>query len=353
MALWLYLGLVAFVGGFYYLLESEQAGRWLGFKGASRPVTAGVLLRYALLLLLVVVSVGPFLWLLSTALKGPDENVFQYPPRFLPAEPTLANFAETWQKVPMAAFFANSIVVTLLTVVANIALSVLAAYPLARMRFRGQQAIFLGILATMMIPFQVLMIPLYLICLQLGLTDGSSNATPAGAAMAAALYPLFGLLSNVGLASGGPDGFNDWLQTGLGWLGLVLPFAISGFGIFFVRQALVTLPRELEESAVLDGCNSLQVLWHVLLPLIRPTMATLAVFAFMATWGEFLWPSIVLSEPTHFTLPVGLVQLQSAFSANWKLIAAGTILSMLPMLAFFFALQRYFIAGTLSGSVKG
>lgn len=349
---WMDLGLACLLGGFYYLLESERAGRWLGFEASTRPLTVEGLVRYLFLLLLVIISIGPFLWLLSTAVKGPDENVFQYPPRFIPQQPTLANFAEVWQKVPMGAFFANSIVVTLLTVVANIVLSVLAAYPLARMRFRGQQAIFLAILATMMIPFQVLMIPLYLICLQLGLTDGSSAATPVGAATAAALYPVFLLLSHLGLVEG-PDAFTGWLETALGWLGLVLPFAISGFGIFFVRQALVTLPRELEESAVLDGCNSLQVLWHVLLPLIRPTMATLAVFAFMATWGEFLWPSIVLSEPTHFTLPVGLVQLQSAFSANWKLIAAGTILSMLPMLAFFFALQRYFIAGALSGSVKG
>jgi putative chitobiose transport system permease protein len=215
----------------------------------------------------------------------------------------------------MGWFFANSIVVTLLTIFFNITLSVLAAYPLARMQFKGQGTIFFSILATMMIPFQVLMIPLYLICLRLNLTDSA------------------GIVN--------------------GWLGLVLPFAVSGFGIFFVRQALVTLPKELEESAVLDGCNSLQILWFVLLPLIRPTLATLAVFAFMATWGEFLWPSIILSEPSHFTLPVGLVQLQSAFSADWKLIAAGTLLSMIPILAFFFALQRYFVTGATSGAVKG
>lgn len=272
-------------------------------------------LQYMLLSFLVLLSVFPFLWLLSTALKSPSENVFSYPPQFIPAQPTLQNFISVWQKVPMPWFFINSIVVTLLTIVFNIALSVMAAYPLARMRFKGQNTIFFSILATMMIPFQVLMIPLYLICLKLNLTDAA------------------GLVN--------------------GWLGLVLPFAVSGFGIFFVRQALVTLPKELEESAVLDGCNSLQILWHVLLPLIRPTLATLAVFAFMATWGEFLWPSIILSEPSHFTLPVGLVQLQSAFSADWKLIAAGTLLSMVPMLVFFFALQKYFVSGATSGAVKG
>lgn len=272
-------------------------------------------LQYILLILLVIVSIGPFLWLLSTALKGPEENIFAYPPQFIPAHPTLANFVAVWQKVPMLMFFINSIVVTILTIIFNIALSVLAAYPLARMQFKGRETMLFAILATMMIPFQVLMIPLYLITLRLNLTD------------------------TAGIWNG--------------WMGLVLPFAISGFGIFFVRQALVTLPKELEESAVLDGANSLQILWHILLPLIRPTLATLAVFAFMATWGEFLWPSIILNDPHHFTLPVGLVQLQSAFSSDWRLIAAGTLLSMIPMLAFFFSLQRYFIAGALSGSVKG
>jgi putative chitobiose transport system permease protein len=276
-------------------------------------------LYYVVLVLLVLLAVGPFLWLLSTALKGPGENIFAYPPQFIPQHPTLQNFVSVWNKVPMFWFFLNSIVVTLLTIFFNISLSVLAGYPLARMAFKGRGAILFSILATMMIPFQVLMIPLYLICLKLNLTDST-----------------------------GP--FHGWLS---GWLGLVLPFAVSGFGIFFVRQALVTLPKELEESAVLDGCNSWQILWHILLPLIHPTLATLAVFAFMATWGEFLWPSIILSDPTHFTLPVGLVQLQSAFSSDWKLIAAGTLLSMVPILLFFFSLQRYFVSGATSGAVKG
>jgi putative chitobiose transport system permease protein len=271
--------------------------------------------QYLMLTLLVILSIGPFLWLLSTAMKSGSENIFAYPPRFIPEAPTLANFQEVWNKVPMMSYFINSTVVTLLAVVLNLVFSVLAAYPLARMQFRGRQAFFYAILATMMIPFQVIMIPLYLVMLKLGLND------------------------TAGLVNG--------------WLGLVIPFAVSGFGIFFVRQALITLPKDLEESAVLDGCNSFQILCRVLLPLITPTLATLAVFTFMATWGEFLWPSILLSQPEHFTLPVGLVQLQGAFSANWRLIAAGTILSTIPVLVFFLVLQRYFVAGTLAGSVKG
>lgn len=273
------------------------------------------ILHYALLVILVLLSVGPFLWLLSTALKSPDENIFAYPPDFLPDAPTLSNFATVWQALPMLNYFINSLVVTFLTVGFNVLSSILAAYPLARMSFRGRHGMFMVILATMMIPFQVIMIPLYLIMLRLNLTD------------------------TAGLVNG--------------WFSLVLPFAVSGFGIFFIRQAFLTLPKELEESAVLDGCNSFDVLFRVMVPLILPSVATLAVFTFMAAWGEFLWPSIMLSEPEHFTLPVGLVQLQGAFSANWRLIAAGTILAMIPIIVFFLLLQRYFVAGALSGSVKG
>ncbi|MBY0402786.1 MAG: carbohydrate ABC transporter permease [Cyanobacteria bacterium] len=284
-------------------------------KTASSLSLLKSLSLYAFLLVLVIFAIGPFAWLLSSALKSDGENIFQYPPQFLPEFPTLENFQKVWTTVPMLQYFINSLVVTGLSVVLNLLFSVLAAYPLARMSFKGEKAIFLIILATMMIPFQVIMIPLYLMMLKMGLND------------------------SMGLVNG--------------WMGLVIPFAVSGFGIFFVRQALVSLPKDLEESAVLDGCNSFQILTRILLPLIGPTLATLSVFTFMANWGEFLWPSIILTQPDHFTLPLGLVQLQGAFSANWRLIASGTILSMIPVLVFFLVLQRYFVSGNLSGAVKG
>lgn len=270
--------------------------------------------QYGLLSGMVLISVIPFFWLLSTALKSPTENIFAYPPAFIPAHPTPNNFIQVFKQIPILKFFFNSMMATGLTVILNLTLSVMAAYPLARMQFYGKKLFFLLTLSTMMVPFQALMIPLYIVCLKLNLTDKG------------------GLLQ--------------------AWLGLALPFAFSGFGVFFVRQALVTLPKALEESAILDGCNSFQVLWYVLLPLIRPTLASLSVFAFMASWGEFLWPSLILSDPEKLTLPVGLVQLQSTFSADWKLIAAGTILSVLPIMVFFFTMQRYFISGAMTGAVK-
>lgn len=270
--------------------------------------------RYSLLLLLSVVALGPFLWLLSTALKSADENIFQYPPQFWPTHATVENFKAAWQAVPMGQYFLNSIGVSLATVTLNLVISTLAAYPLARLHFRGEKLAFFAILASMMIPFQVLMIPLYLLMMKLGLGDSHGRLSL--------------------------------------WLGLTIPFAVSGFGIFFVRQAMVTLPRALEEAAVMDGCNSLQTLWYVLLPQIKPTLATLAVLSLLTSWGELLWPSILISDPKHFTLPVGLVQLQGFFSANWRLVAAGTVLSMAPILVAFVFLQRYFVSGTLAGAVK-
>jgi len=272
-------------------------------------------LTYTVMLLLAVLALAPFIWLLSTSLKASDENIFAYPPIWIPQHPTLENYTAVWKQVPMAAYFINSLVATLMSVVLNTVFSVLAAYPLARMEFKGKNTMFMVILATMMIPFQVIMIPLYLMVLKLNLVD---SAGPLAA-----------------------------------WTGLVIPFVVGGFGIFFVRQALVAVPKALEESAVLDGANSFKVLWHVLLPPIRPSLAALAVFTFMANWGEFLWPSILLSRPESLTLPVGLVYLQGAFSANWRLIASGTLLSVVPVLVFFLLLQRYFVAGTTEGAVKG
>lgn len=273
------------------------------------------LLSYLALTALALLSIGPFLWLLSTSLKAPWENIFSTPPQLFPQQPTLQHYGEVCQKVPMAAYFINSFIITGLGVFFNLVFSVMAAYPLSRFTFKGKQWVFMAILATMMIPFQVVMIPLYMLMLQLNLVDTVS--------------PLHG------------------------YVGVIIPFVVSGFGIFFVRQAMVQLPKDLEQSAILDGCNPWQLLIKIYLPLIKPTLATLAVFTFITHWGEFLWPSIVLTKQSMYPLTIGLVNLQGAFSANWRLIAAGTTLSSIPVVIFFLALQRYFIQGTLSGAIKG
>ena len=134
--------------------------------------------------------------------------------------------------------------------------------------------------------------------------------------------------------------------------GLILPFAVSAFGIFFMRQAFLTIPKELEEAAIIDGCNVFDIWFRIFIPLVKPALATLAIFTFAGAWSEFLWPSIVLTRQEMYTLPVGVNHLQGIFSANWRYIAAGAVISIIPILIFFTALQRYFTGGAMQGAVK-
>jgi putative chitobiose transport system permease protein len=272
------------------------------------------ILTYLVLIILAIISIGPFLWLLSTALKSQNENIFAYPPVLFPEQATLENFTGVWKQVPFVAYFINSIIVSAVTVFLNLLLSALAAYPLARMKFKGKNLIFYGVLATIMVPFQVIMIPVYLMVLKLNLVDSSSNFA--------------------------------------GFAGMILPFAVNAFGIFLMRQAFMALPKELEEAAIIDGCNVFDIWLKVFLPLVKPALATLAIFSFVGAWSEFLWPSIVLTKQEMYTLPVGINHLQGVFSSNWRYISAGAIISTVPILVFFLMLQRYFIEGTTQGAVK-
>lgn len=266
------------------------------------------ILLYITLINLAIISIGPFLWLLSTALKSNTENIFQYPPQLLPANPTLINFFGVWKSIPFLKYITNSFIVVSFIVILNLILSSLAAYPLARMNFKGKNFIFYSVLATIMVPFPAIMVPVYLMAIRLNLLDSYS--------------------------------------------GLILPFAVNAFGIFLMRQAFLAIPKELEEAAVMDGCNVFDIWLRIFLPLTKPALATLAVFTFAGAWSEFLWPSIILSKQEMFTLPVGLDHLQGVFSANWRYIAAGAIISMIPILAFFLSLQKYFISGTMQGAIK-
>ncbi len=268
-----------------------------------------------MLILTVILSVFPFLWLISTALKGPLEDIFAYPPVLIPQHFTWDNFIGVWEQIPFMLYFWNSLIVAGFTVILNLILSSLAAYPLARMDFKGKKFIFFATLATIMIPFQAIMLPVYLITLKLNLVDSVS-------------IPM-------------------------GFLGLILPFSVSAFGIFLMRQAFMQVPKELEEAALIDGCNIFQIWWRVILPTVKPTLAVLAIFVFIGSWGEFLWPSIILTKKALYTLPVGVNDLQGMFSANWRYIAAGSIISTVPIVIFFLAMQKYFIAGTNDGAVKG
>lgn len=270
---------------------------------------------HSVLIFVSLLSIFPFIWLISTSLKGSGENIFAYPPQIIPQNFTLENYVGVWNKVNFIAYFVNSMIVAGATVVLNLILSALAGYPLARMQFAGKKTAFFGVLATIMVPFQAIMLPVYLITLKLNLVDSVNNF--------------------------------------MGYLGLVMPFAVSAFGIFLMRQAFLAIPKEMEEAAIVDGCNAFQAFFKVLLPMVKPSLAVLAIFTFIGSWGEFLWPSIVLTKESMYTLPVGVNNLQGMFSSNWRFIAAGSILSTIPIVIFFLAMQKYFISGENEGAVKG
>jgi len=270
---------------------------------------------HSVLIFVSLLSIFPFIWLISTSLKGNSENIFAYPPQLVPHDFTLANYIGVWHRVNFVAYFVNSMVVAGFTVVLNLILSAMAGYPLARMEFAGKKASFFGVLATIMVPFQAIMLPVYLITLKLHMVDSVNNF--------------------------------------MGYLGLVMPFAVSAFGIFLMRQAFLAIPKEMEEAAIVDGCNVFQAFFKVLLPMVKPSLAVLAIFTFIGSWGEFLWPSIVLTKESMYTLPVGVNNLQGMFSSNWRFIAAGSILSTIPIVIFFLAMQKYFISGENEGAVKG
>ena len=274
-------------------------------RNRSRPIIAA--LRYLLLTIGALTMVVPFLWMVSTGLKAPG-SVLTIPPELFPKEPTLASFRKVMDVVPLGRMFINSLVVTVVVVTAQIVTGSLAAYAFARMRWRGRDAVFMTYLATLMIPSQVTITPLFILMRQLG-----------------------------------------WINT---YQGLILPSVVSAFGTFLLRQAMLNVPREYEEAAFLDGANHFQVYWTIVLPMIRPALATLAVLATMASWNDFLWPLFATNDAHLMTLPVGLSLLQGEHTSDWNLIMAGTVISVVPIILVFIAAQRTFINGMLQSGLK-
>lgn len=265
--------------------------------------------QYSMLILMLAISVVPFLWMFSTALKSQGENIFSLPPRFIPDSPTFGNFIKVFTTVPMLTYYRNSVIVVFATVALNVGLALTAAFPLARMRFPGKRCIFLVILSTMMIPLQLTMIPNFILITKLGLRNN--------------------------------------------FLGVIFPNAITAFSIFLIRQSLLAVPSSLEEAAIMDGASSMRVLFRILMPMVKPAMAALAIFTFINMWSDFLWPLLVLEHNELLTVPVGVQKLQGTFSTDWRLISAGALLAVAPSLIFFIMNQRYFIEGGIASAVKG
>jgi putative chitobiose transport system permease protein len=260
-------------------------------------------------LALALLAVGPALWLLLVSLQPPGTPM-NSPSLSAGGGLTLANFKQAWTQGDLAGPALNSVLVTLARVVLNLLLAALAAYPLARMTFKGRDTIFVLLLATMMIPEQVVLVPMFRTVVGLGLFDT--------------------------LAA------------------VVLPFSVTAFGIYLCRQAFLAIPHDLEEAARIDGCGSLRTWWHVMLPLAAPTLATLALFTILGAWSELLWPLVVLQDKANMTLPVAMSTLMSgAFVTNTRLAYAASVLALLPILAAFLLAQRFLKPDAFGGAVKG
>ncbi|MET9452960.1 carbohydrate ABC transporter permease [Streptomyces cinerochromogenes] len=276
----------------------------------GRRIRAGELFwRYLLLLVVLALTIGPFLWQLSTSLKGPTEDIYGSPPRFLPGHPTLHNYARVADTVPVWDYALNSLKVATANVVTNCVGSALAGYALARLRYRGRGAAALVFVLAMLVPVEGIVIAQFTTMRELGL--------------------------------------NNTL------IGVVLPGAVGAMNVLLMRGAFRNLPYEIEEAAYVDGADVWQRFWRVALPSVKGTLAVVAIFAFMGAWDDFLWPLIVLSDPSKFTLTIGLNYLHGTFANDERLVAAGTVIAVAPLIVLFACLQRYFFRGVGEGAVKG
>ncbi|MFF3514328.1 carbohydrate ABC transporter permease [Streptomyces sp. NPDC002573] len=268
-----------------------------------------LLLRYVLLLVVLALTVGPFLWQLSTSLKGPTEDIFSSPPGFLPRHPTLHNYARVADTIPVWDYVLNSLKVACANVVTNCVGSALAGYALARLRYRGRGVTTLAFVLAMLVPVEGIVIAQFTTMRELGL--------------------------------------NNTL------IGVVLPGSIGAMNVLLMRNAFRNLPYEIEEAAFVDGAGAWQRFLRIALPSVKGTLAVVAIFAFMGAWDDFLWPLIVLSDPAKFTLTIGLNYLHGTFANDERLVAAGTVIAVAPLLLLFACLQRYFFRGVGEGAVKG
>jgi multiple sugar transport system permease protein len=257
----------------------------------------------------------PLLWMVITSLETPAEAQ-RFPPVIVPHQVRLQNYPDAFQTAPFGHFFLNSAIVALVVVASNLVLCSLAGYAFARIRFLGRGPLFVALMLTLMVPFQVTMIPEFLIVKWFGVH----------------------VLTQVGI---------DHIGA------LILPNLATAFGIFFLRQFFRTVPVEIEEAARIDGTSRIGVLVKILLPLSLPALSTLAALTFLTSWNDFLWPLIVITSQQTMTVPLGLTYFQGAHTTQWTLLMAGNVMSLVPMLVVFFAAQRYFVRSVAATGIKG
>jgi len=272
----------------------------------ARSRLAGIL-THVLLIAAGAVMVVPFIWMISTAFKG-DAEIYIYPPTWIPEQFHLENFARAWRFVPFGRFYLNSIFVAVTITVSQVITGALAGYVFARVRFPGRDSIFYMYLATLIIPTQVTMLPLFLML----------NAL-------------------------------KWVNT---YQGLIMPFLANAFIVFFLRQFFSTIPAELEDAARIDGCGRTRFIWQVLLPLSRPALASIGLFTFLGQWNSYIWPLIITNSTKMRTLPIGLRYFVEESGAQYNLMMAAAIITVAPVVLLFFVAQRQFIETLARTGVK-
>ncbi|HXF60174.1 MAG TPA: carbohydrate ABC transporter permease [Caldilineaceae bacterium] len=257
-----------------------------------------------------VIMLLPFLWMVSASIKGLDE-IYAFPPRFIPERILWSNYVEAWRMLPFGRFFLNSTIVSVSVVLGQLFTCSLAGYSFARLRYPGRDKLFLLYLSTMMIPFAVVMIPLYV-----------------------------------------QMRWFNWIDT---LWPLIIPAIFTPWGTFLMRQFMSTLPRELEDAGRIDGCSFFRLYASIILPLTKPALATLGIFTFLSTWNNFLWPLIIISSVSNKTLPLGLVMFRTRLPMEtpWQLVMAASTFSIVPILVVFIMGQKYYVQGIVTSGIKG
>jgi multiple sugar transport system permease protein len=278
----------------------------------NRSRTVRNAIRRSAVLALLLAATGiftlPFIWSLSISFQPPGD-VFSWPIELIPDEFTLQNYRRLWTEIPFARWLLNSGGVALAVTLANLFFDALAGYAFARLRFPGRNVLFALLLATLMVPAHVTLVPKFMLLNALGLVNT--------------------------------------------YTALVAPAMVQVVGIFLMKQFFESIPKQLEEAARIDGCNRFQVFWRVVLPASRPALAALGIYTFQSNWNEFLWPLVVTTTSDRFTLPVGLAMFRYEFRVEWTMLMAGAVLIALPTLIIFLVFQRLFIQGIATSGLKG
>ncbi|MGA7615842.1 MAG: carbohydrate ABC transporter permease [Thermoanaerobaculia bacterium] len=272
----------------------------------TRPARS--ILLHAALVVTGAVTLFPLFWMIAASFMSSGEATM-FPPHVLPHAPTLVQYHALFERLNVGRAFLSSTIISVTVTLVSLLFNSMAGYAFAKLRFHGRERMFGLLLAALVIPAQVGMLPLFLLMKSLHLVN------------------------------------TYW--------GVIIPSLASVFGIFLIRQFMLSIPQELLEAARIDGAGELRIYWSLIMPLARPILATLAIFTFMTTWNDFMWPLIVLTDQSHYTLPVSIASLVGEHAQDVELMMAGSVVTVLPVLILFLVLQRYYIAGLMVGSVKG